>query len=521
MAASAATGSAAVNAWAGDSPLAPAERAARRDWLRRADPLPHLGAIASLLFLLLAASGIYLYAHYDTSVAGSWTSLERLSVQQPWLGGLLRSLHRLAAGALVLVSLMHLLREALLGRFRGFRAITWLTGLPLLLLLYVSGIGGMWLPWDRLAQYAASVSAELLDALPLLGSALTRNLLHPEALDDRLFSLLIFVHIGVSMLLLLGLWFHLQRLTRPSLLPPRRVALAVLGSLLLVAALLPVRSLPPANLAHAPGDVALDWLLLHPLPLAEILGPQGLWVLAAGLLLLLALMPLIPSRRVTSAAVAVVDPGNCNGCRRCVDDCPYTAISLEAHPKGKAGRQLAVVDAQRCAACGICAGACPSATPFRRMSELVSGIDLPDQPIAGLRDALAAGMAGAGPAPLVVYACVCAADPEAASGPGRVVLPLACAAQLPPAFIEYAMRSGAVGVVVAHCSEHACEYRLGSQILIDRLAGRRPPQLRASVVRERLHLLAADRGQESLLSATVAAASRADLRPPPPRERVG
>ena len=60
-------------------------------------------------------------------------------------------------------------------------------------------------------------------------------------------------------------------------------------------------------------------------------------------------------------AAAVVHPAECNGCGRCVADCPYQAVLLEG--------KLARVDASRCAACGICAGACPSSTPSRKISD--------------------------------------------------------------------------------------------------------------------------------------------------------
>ena len=41
-----------------------------------------------------------------------------------------------------------------------------------------------------------------------------------------------------------------------------------------------------------------------------------------------------------------------------------------------------------CVSCGLCAGACPTATPFRRKSRLVPGIELPDLTVEALRDSL-------------------------------------------------------------------------------------------------------------------------------------
>ena len=97
-----------------------------------ANPLRHLGTLGFLLFWVLAASGIYLYIRFDTSVAGAYQSIGGL---ERWFGGIVRSVHRYAADAFVLVTALHLVREAAAGRFRGFRAFTWISGVPLLWLL--------------------------------------------------------------------------------------------------------------------------------------------------------------------------------------------------------------------------------------------------------------------------------------------------------------------------------------------------------------------------------------------------
>ena len=184
------------------------------------NPMRNLGALACLMFAALLVSGIYLYIHFDTSTDGAWQSIKRLSDEQPWLGGWLRSMHRYAADLFVTFTLLHLLREWVLGHYSRFRAMTWLTGVPLLAFMYVSGIGGFWLNWDVLGQYAATASAELIDALPMLDGTLARNFLDSGAVSDRFFSLLVFIHLGVPLMLLFGLWFHLQRVTRPRILPP-------------------------------------------------------------------------------------------------------------------------------------------------------------------------------------------------------------------------------------------------------------------------------------------------------------
>jgi CDP-4-dehydro-6-deoxyglucose reductase, E3 len=206
------------------------------------NPLYHLGAIAFWLFWIVGASGLVLFAWFDTSVSGAYRSVQALT-NSPWLaGGVLRSVHRYASDALVLVMAIHALRHFAFDRLRGFRWFSWLTGVVLIGLVYVAGANGFMLPWDGLAQFVTQTSFEWLDALPGFGGTLSRNFIRPESVSNRLFSLLVFIHIGVPLLTLLLLWIHVQRVPKAQTQPPRSMALAVVAMLSLLAVVLPVAS---------------------------------------------------------------------------------------------------------------------------------------------------------------------------------------------------------------------------------------------------------------------------------------
>jgi ferredoxin len=405
----------------------------------------HLGAFGYLLFWTLAASGIYLYIRFDTSVGGAYASIGEL---EWWFGGVLRSMHRYAADAFVLVTVAHVVKELWHGRFRGFRAFSWISGVPLVWLLYASGIVGYWLVWDARAQFSFLATLESLQPAPL-----------GAQVSDRLFSFFVFLHIGLPLALLAGLWIHVQRLGRPRTVVPRSLAAPVLGALLVLALARPVGSEP----AEAVTSVAIDWFLLFAHPLMYATSPALLWTALLGTTGLLVALPyLAPKEKLLPA---IVDPANCNGCGRCVADCPYNAILLE---------EKAVVLAERCAACGICAGACPSSTPFRSVQELVSGIDLPDFTVHDLRKRLQAAL----PSEEVVFTCE-------GTDPGRTRdrpqgIGVRCLAQLPPSFIEYALRNGAKRVRAVGC-EGECAYRLGMDLAKERFSRERMPRLRPSV----------------------------------------
>jgi ferredoxin len=405
--------------------------------------LRHLGTLGFTLFWVLAASGMYLYLRFDTSAAGAYASVGEL---EWWFGGVLRSLHRYAADAFVVVCVAHLVRELWLGRFRGFRAFSWISGVPLLWLVYASGLVGYWLVWDARAQFSFGATLESFGLGARAGQA-----------GDRLFSLFVFLHIGLPLALLAGMWIHVQRLGAPRTVAPRELALWTIGSLLALSILVPAASEP----AQAAASVAVDWFYQFAHPLMYATSTTTLWAIVLGGTALLVALPYLA--RAPRMVPARVDPANCNGCGRCVADCPYNAIELRAK---------AHVVGERCAACGICAGACPSSTPFRSAKELRSGIDLPDLTVHALRAQLDAAL----PAAEVAFCC------EKNPIPGAISL--RCLALLPPAFIAYALRRGAGGVRAIGCKDE-CAYRLGMELSEERFTRQREPKLRASVAARR------------------------------------
>ncbi len=467
------------------------------------NPLRHLGALGLFFLWILVASGLYLYTVLDTSVEGVYSSIDWLTREQWYLGGVLRSLHRYASDGFVLVMMLHLAREWAYGRYHGFRLYSWITGVPLIWLVYISGIGGYWIVWDRVAQFSAVATTELLDWLPIFSEPAARNFLAPDSVNDRLFTVLIFIHIVVPLMLVLGLWAHVNRISRVDYLPSRRVMLASMAVFLLLAAIKPAVSELPANLALAPADVRLDWFFLFLHPLTDITSPAAVWTLIFGTTILLFALPFLPHPK--AQPVAVVDAANCNGCSRCHVDCPYEAIIMAPHPD-KAAHQIAIVDPDYCAGCGICAGSCPSSTPFRSQEKLVTGIDMPQQPVDALRQQLEARIALLeGRTRLVVFGCDKGADIGALAGPDTATLSLICTGMLPPSFIEYALRSGVDGIIVTGCREGGCDFRLGMEWTHARLNRQREPHLRALVPLDRLQLVEASRTDGKQLAAAVSA----------------
>ena len=269
----------------------------------RANPLYHLGAISFFLFWLVAVSGLYLYAFFETSVAGAYASVEALTHGQWYAGGIMRSLHRYASDAMVLTMGLHLLRHFAHDRLRGFRWFSWMTGVVLLWLVFAAGINGYMLPWDRLAQYVIVTSFEWLDALPIFGGVLIRNFIYHSSVNDRLFSLLSFMHIGVPLLVLLLMWIHVQRVPKASTNPPRSVMISLVLTLLALALLKPALSQGgAADLSLVTSQLEFDWFYLLLFPLLGLWPLGRVWALATGATALLAALPWLPPRFRRDAA---------------------------------------------------------------------------------------------------------------------------------------------------------------------------------------------------------------------------
>lgn len=450
---------------------------------QRNTPFAWLGALGWYFYWIVAASGVYLYIFFDTGVTDAYASVEYMTHDQWYAAGIMRSLHRYASDALVVVVVLHLLREFALDRLRGRRFFAWLTGVPLLAFIYLCGISGYWLVWDQLAQYIAVATTEWLDTLPLFGEPIANNFLNSTTLGGRFFTLMVFIHIFGPLFMLVLMWVHIQRHSRARVNPPRPLAVGTLIALLALSLVFPAVSQGPADLDVVPTRLGFDWFYLAGYPLLDVVPGGQLWLYVVAGFAVLALLPWAPpAKRVEPA---VVNLENCNGCARCFDDCPFGAITMVPRTDGRAYDAEPVVNVNQCTSCGICAGACPTSTPFRRSGPLQPGIELPQRRIASLREELVAGESKPG---VLVFACD-TGDVDGIAQDGVKVVRLPCVGMLPPSFVDFALaRQHAEGVMIAGCAECDCHHRLGNEWTIERVARRRDPYLRQRVDERRLCL---------------------------------
>ena len=450
------------------------------------NPFYCLGSLTFFFLWIVLVSGIYLYIFYVPSIAGSYLSIESLTHEQWYLGGVMRSLHRYASDAAMLTTILHIFREFALDRYRGFRWFSWFTGVPPLWILALLGITGYWLVWDQLAQFIAISSARLMDALPLISSSMTLNFLSGN-LNDRFFTLMTFLHlVGGPLILIFTLWIHVKRISNVEAIGPRGLAIGSLLALIVLSLIVPAVSHDQADLTTVPGKLNLDWFYLNIFPLLKYLSEEVIWILIFGITFLLSFMPWLPRKHTPPAAQVQLD--RCNGCAQCFEDCPYDAISMQKRSDGTRWDTEAVVDPDLCASCGICVGSCPYSNPFRQVDrQLRTGIDMPEIPLHHAHAATRAALTALkGEVKVLVYCCNHGASMADLHDPEIAAIQYPCTGMLPVSFINYALKNGADGVVLSGCRSSDCYYRFGTRWIEQRINGERIPHLGKTTDRGRV-----------------------------------
>lgn len=503
-------------------PARPAERLALR-LLRVADsacnplygwrgnPLYQSGAIAVALLLVLIVTGLWLLLFYR--IGTPYASVARITAD-PWVGQWMRGVHRYASDAAVVAVAVHAFRMYAQGRSWGPRALAWVSGVVLLGLVFVCGFTGYVMVWDTFGHLLAREGARMLDALPIFSEPIGRAFAGDEELLGPFFFIILFAHIALPLGMALVLWLHVARVARPTLLPPRRLAVVGLSLMVGVAVLWPLRMQPAANNFHLPASVEGDLFFAFLLPLTTRLSGGVAFALVVALGVGLMLVPMLTRRRGTAEPPkSVVDEDVCVGCRQCALDCPYEAIEMIERPPGGRSLEVARVDPALCVSCGICAGSCgPMAVgPAERTGR---------NQLARLRASMAEGVVA--PGRMVVVGCdrVIAGWGRALETEGALLYPVDCAGSMHTSVVELLVRGGATGVLVLSCPPRDCWNREGPRWLVDRMFHEREAELKGRVDRRRVHVahaaaydIPAARAALRVLAARTNALDRATAEP--------
>ena len=162
-----------------------------------------IGGTPAYLFLVQIVSGILLTFYYVPSQEFAYDSVIAIT-QEVRFGSYLRSIHKWSSHLMIIAMLLHMLRVFFTGAYRPPRELNWMIGCCLLLLTLGAGFTGYSLVWEQLSYWGATVSANILSAVPLLGDQLAGFLRGGETVGQNMLTRLFVLHIGAIPTLMIG-----------------------------------------------------------------------------------------------------------------------------------------------------------------------------------------------------------------------------------------------------------------------------------------------------------------------------
>lgn len=316
------------------------------------NPLYHLGTLTIFMLIVLIATGVYLTVIYRPGLDVAYATVEK--IDSNWFGSLMRSVHRYASDAMMLLIVLHIVKMFVSDKFWGQRWLAWTSGWIMLAMTWLVGTFGYWLVWDQRAQWMTEYMMETLAGT----SGLTY--VAPD-IASRTFSnfvIILFLHVFLPLIGFLGIYIHGLRLSRARWWSPRWVSVQAVVGLVVLSLIKPAQSFAPADLSILVQSVPMDAYYLGFLPLIDQVGNVIFWGLAILIGGSLFLLPWLASGR--DEGPALVTDAKCTGCVLCYAECPYDAIRMVQRNDDSGYQKLAVINAAQCTACGICVGACPT-----------------------------------------------------------------------------------------------------------------------------------------------------------------
>jgi quinol-cytochrome oxidoreductase complex cytochrome b subunit len=179
--------------------------------------IPHVNWLYTLgsatLFVAVnqAITGILLTLYYVPTPDHAYDSVVYITTQLP-MGWMIRGMHHWGASAMVVLTVLHLLRVFFYGAYKYPREVTWMTGVILLIVVIGFGFTGYLLPWDQRAYWATTVGTRIAGVAPVIGDWLLRIARGGEELSAVTLARFFGVHVWVlpaSLIMLVGIHLYL------------------------------------------------------------------------------------------------------------------------------------------------------------------------------------------------------------------------------------------------------------------------------------------------------------------------
>ena len=174
----------------------------------------NFGAIATVMLVLMIATGVVLATNYTPHVLMAFDSVERIDRDVPQ-GWLIRDLHMNGASFFFIAVYIHIFRGMYYGSYKAPRELLWILGVVIFLLMMATAFMGYVLPWGQMSFWGATVITNLFSAIPVVGESIVTWLWGGFAIDNptlnrfyALHYLLPFIIVAVVALHVMALHVH-------------------------------------------------------------------------------------------------------------------------------------------------------------------------------------------------------------------------------------------------------------------------------------------------------------------------
>ena len=453
------------------------------------NPLYQSGTIASYCLTLVLLTGVYLVFLYRLSFPfESMLSIQNAVFFDRWI----RALHRYASDLAAVAVCFHVLRLIIEGRTWGPRFLAWISGVIMLGILLFSAWTGYAMVWDRHGQRLVEAGARMFDRLPIFADPVSTAFLGGTNPGSSFFFMNLFAHVAIPLAMILVLWVHTSRLARSRWFPDSSTSIVLTIGLVLLSIVYSAPLDEPANLLRIGGHYTVDAFYTFWLPWA-LSASASLFIFMASIAFF-ALLLLVPffwrPNEASRPGVAFNDVLRCEGCKQCVSDCPFDAISMVPRTVGTGSEFVAEVNSKLCVSCGICAGSCdqfsigPADRKGRVQLEWVKGLKSKNQ-----KDSVVVIQCGSNSGGFDAISSL-----SRFSSQPLVHLAVECTGALHAGFVTSVLANFR-GVFIISCPTYACQFREGQLTLVDRLMFGREPTLPDRIDKKRIAVVAHTRAE--------------------------
>lgn len=236
----------------------------------------YLGKALWITFLIVVISGIVLLVEYLPSVAGAFTSVEKIQ-NSVGLGWLLRGAHKYGTDLFVILAILRLIRIGWRRAYKFGGELGWVAAIVAVLFGIISGLTGYLLIWNQRIFASGGLSGKgVMDyeqIYPLGGLGikgwLANWLVEGDGMTQNILTSVFSIHIGLSVIAVLCIifWRNMKRNQVPirknfSMKIPKGLLWYILGLLVLLSLV----AAPPLGTVSGtilkPHPILADWFLL-------------------------------------------------------------------------------------------------------------------------------------------------------------------------------------------------------------------------------------------------------------------